>query len=829
MCQLIGPETCLRDELTPNRNDDPGSTADSREEWSPPLLAPTTYMPPQCEADITETHIPLPGANAASGGTGGPAAPTPSVPGYVITAVLGRGGMGVVYKANHLALNRIVALKMVLTGGHAGPAERARFRTEAEAVARLQHPNIVQIHEVGEADGHPYCALEFVKGGTLAGKLNGKPLPPREAAHLVEVLSRAMQAAHDRYVVHRDLKPANILLTSDGTPKITDFGLARHTDSDHGHTQAGAVMGTPAYMAPEQASGRTREAGPTVDVYALGAILYECLAGRPPFQGATAIEILDRVRTEEPVPPSRIGAKAPFDLETICLKALAKESARRYLSAAELADDLRRFLDDEPIHARRVGVAEKVWRRARKNAVVVGLSGALVMLAAVVAVVVLRPRPEQPVPIVNEVPKPDTSSEDLLAAVAELDRTDPGWRLEQIEAKRKVFPDDKNGAIQLRKVVNLLKAAKWPDAKFNERTGKFAQQPQRLSAEDTAFLKTELDKLDAVNGTRSEAHKMLAFPDGRFEVNWGRTAFDVHLQQVQDARSVARLLQWDALLRAQQGDVTGALRSCRCVLNCGWAIGDEPTGPSQVVRVALCNVTVGMVENSLARGEADEAELAALQAALALEASHPRSRIIARGERGLTHWTLGAIAAGDFSPAEFARTQPKGQEIDIESWPTGSAIRGPHAQVLRDLTGLVEITGRPIHEQPALVAAWEQALPPSSQQLLSHLDVAKVTTALVRVQAAVLTTQVGVAAECYRLAHGEWPRDLATLVPIYLKEVPTDPYDGQPIRYRRTADGVVIYSIGKDLADNRGELDRSRRKQDGVDEGFQLWDANRRR
>src|SRR5205814_934045 len=273
-------------------------------------------------------------------------------------------GMGVVYRARHLALRRTVALKMMLTGGHAGPGELARFRIEAEAVARLQHANIVQIHEVGESDGHPYCALEFVEGGNLASKLKGKPLPAREATRLVEALARAMQLAHSRNVVHRDLKPANILLTADGTPKITDFGLARQLDSDSGETQAGSVMGTPSYMAPEQASGHTHEAGPAADIYALGAILYDCLAGRPPFKGKTVVETLDQVRTQEPVPPSRVarsGDRAitvPLDLETICLKCLRKEPEKRYASAAELADELARFQRGEPIQARPVGRLE---------------------------------------------------------------------------------------------------------------------------------------------------------------------------------------------------------------------------------------------------------------------------------------------------------------------------------------------------------------------------------------------------------------------------------------------------------------------------------------
>jgi eukaryotic-like serine/threonine-protein kinase len=278
--------------------------------------------------------------------------PLPEVPGYKVEAVLGHGGMGVVFRARHLRLGRLVALKMTLAGFHAGTDERERFRREAEAVAALRHANVVQVYDFGDWAGRPYFTMELIEGGSLAQRQASAPQTAHQAAALLAILAEAVHAAHQGGIVHRDLKPANILFTPDGTPKITDFGLARRLEGGAALTLSGVPLGTPSYMAPEQARGQSRETGPSTDVYALGAILYELLTGRPPFRGQTPTETLQLVIHHEPVPPSRLNRKTPRDLETICLTCLQKEPRLRYVSAAALADDLRRFLQGEAIAAR---------------------------------------------------------------------------------------------------------------------------------------------------------------------------------------------------------------------------------------------------------------------------------------------------------------------------------------------------------------------------------------------------------------------------------------------------------------------------------------------
>jgi WD40 repeat protein len=284
---------------------------------------------------------------------------------YEVLGELGQGGMAVVYRARHATLERVVALKMMHGGGPARPDERARFHAEARAVARLQHPNIVQLFESGEWEGRPYFALEFVDGQNLGGRLAGKPIPPAQSARWLATLARAVHYAHEQGIVHRDLKPSNVLLTPAGDLKLCDFGVAKLLTGSAVQTSSGLLVGTPEYMAPEQARGLAGTIGPPADLHALGAILYTMLTGRPPFQSAELHDTLDQIRTQDPVPPRRLQPTVPRDLETICLKCLEKESLRRYASAGALADDLERFLAGRTILARPSGPVERAWKWAR--------------------------------------------------------------------------------------------------------------------------------------------------------------------------------------------------------------------------------------------------------------------------------------------------------------------------------------------------------------------------------------------------------------------------------------------------------------------------------
>jgi serine/threonine protein kinase len=298
---------------------------------------------------------------------------------YQLLEEIARGGMGIVYKARQLSLNRVVALQLVLSGQFASEEEVERFRREAEAAANLDHPNIVAIHEVGQHEGQQYFSMAYVEGRSLAEIIRKSPLSPVQAARYVETVARAVEYAHQQGTLHRDLKPANILIDRDVQPRIPDFGLARRVEADSELTNSGQILGSPSYMPPEQASAEHGTVGPSSDVYALGAVLYDRVIGRPPFQAETPPDTLPRVLGSEPASPRSLNPSVPRDLETICLKCLEKEPKNRYLTARELAEELRRLLNGEPIQARPITALGRTWRWRKRNPVVSSLAAALVV------------------------------------------------------------------------------------------------------------------------------------------------------------------------------------------------------------------------------------------------------------------------------------------------------------------------------------------------------------------------------------------------------------------------------------------------------------------
>ncbi len=340
------------------------------------LPQPTPALDPECERLAAAARvIPLEPTGAETSLRDTPsyeprtlAAPPPRrFADYDLLQQLGAGGMGVVWKARHLRLNRLVALKMVRFASAADGPERQRFRREGEAVARVRHPNIVEIYDADEVDGQPYIAMELLEGGTLARRVRDRPLTPREAAGLVRTLALAVQAAHDRGVVHRDLKPTNVLFAADDTPKVADFGLAKLLDAETGQTRTGDVLGTPAYMAPEQARGDAGRIGPRTDVYGLGAMLYELLHGKPPFRGADRKAVLKQVLHGRPESATGKQRGPGQQLATICAKCLEKEPRDRYPSAAALAEDLDRWLDGRAPEAKRPGPLAQTSRFVRRR------------------------------------------------------------------------------------------------------------------------------------------------------------------------------------------------------------------------------------------------------------------------------------------------------------------------------------------------------------------------------------------------------------------------------------------------------------------------------
>jgi len=485
-----------------------------------------------------------------------------SPPGYEILEELGRGGMGVVYRARQAALKRMVALKMILSGDHSSSEELLRFRDEAEAVAQLQHPNIVQIHDIGEMSGLPYFSLEFVDGITLQQKAGGEPLPVEEAAQMVETLARAMQYAHQMNVVHRDLKPGNVLLTKEGVPKIADFGLAKRLDIDSSRTRTGTIVGTPKYMAPEQAQGG-KNIGPLTDVYSLGAILYELLTGRAPFLAATPMETVMLVLDTEPVPPARLRPNLSRDIVTICLKCLQKDPGKRYDDAEALAEDLRRFQAGEPIMARPVSDTERFWRWCkRKPAIASSIAVSILLLltvtfgswAAAISINIEKNKAEN-----SRAKALQKAIDEVIARkeaeVAKKSAEDAKIIAEDAEKKAK-----ESAQLASKRLIQTLDALK---TLVYEVQGQLSNRPSMQSLK-TALLKTAIDGLNKVTknaGVSSEADLFLAGAHrrmGEIYLELGQT--DQALKEFQQCHKIAEELH-------QQGKLTRVQENMAMSLN----------------------------------------------------------------------------------------------------------------------------------------------------------------------------------------------------------------------------------------------------------------------